>query len=160
MILGGDEIGRSQQGNNNAYCQDNELSWFDWAGADFELRTFTRELLRIRREHSALRPKWFRHDSDSNAENSVDFYRADGAKLDEEDWEDGTALSMLVRMTAPDDDTTFAWLVNSSSGPVDFTLPEGKWAQYLSSDPDQAYESEGPTILIREHSFTLLAAED
>ncbi|WP_186628982.1 glycogen debranching protein GlgX [Rhodococcus sp. BP22] len=160
MILGGDEIGRSQQGNNNAYCQDNELSWFDWANADLDLRNFTRELLRMRREHPALRPKWFRHDSESNAENSVDFYRADGAKLGAEDWEDGTALSMLVRMTAPEDDTTFAWLVNSSSGPVDFSLPEGKWAQSLSSDPDQAYESEGPTILIREHSFTLLAAED
>ncbi len=160
MILGGDEIGRTQQGNNNAYCQDNELSWFDWANADLDLRNFTRELLRMRREHPALRPKWFRHDSDSNPENSVDFYRADGAKLGAEDWEDGAALSMLVRMTAPEDDTTFAWLVNSSSGPVDFSLPEGKWAQSLSSDPDQAYESEGPTILIREHSFTLLAAED
>ncbi|MCZ4076392.1 glycogen debranching protein GlgX [Rhodococcus sp. H36-A4] len=160
MILGGDEIGRTQQGNNNAYCQDNELSWFDWANADLDLRNFTRELLRMRREHPALRPKWFRHDSDSNAENSVDFYRADGAKLGDEDWEDGAALSMLVRMTAPEDDTTFAWLVNSSSGPVDFSLPEGKWEQSLSSDPDQAYESEGPTILIREHSFTLLTAED
>jgi len=51
MILGGDEMGRTQHGNNNAYCQDNETSWFDWAGADTELLGWTRDLVTLRRAH-------------------------------------------------------------------------------------------------------------
>ncbi|SNT42177.1 glycogen debranching protein GlgX [Rhodococcoides kyotonense] len=156
MILGGDEIGRTQQGNNNAYCQDTGLSWFDWSSADSELLQFTTELIRLRADHSALRPTWFRHGSDTGSEDTVDFYRADGEMFGDDDWSDASALSMLVRMAAADDDTVFAWIVNSSSVTVEFTLPEGKWAQQLSSDPDQQYAEGGPKILIREHSFTLL----
>ena len=48
MLLGGDEIGRTQRGNNNAYCQDNEISWYDWAAADEDLLQFTRRLIRLR----------------------------------------------------------------------------------------------------------------
>src|SRR6201995_1423212 len=60
MILGGDEMGRTQGGNNNAYCQDNEISWFDWESVDSELLTFTRDLIALRRSAPALRPLWFR----------------------------------------------------------------------------------------------------
>ena len=59
MLLGGDEIGRTQHGNNNAYCQDNELSWFDWADADAELFEFTRRLIAFRHAHPILRRKRF-----------------------------------------------------------------------------------------------------
>ena len=156
MILGGDEIGRTQNGNNNAYCQDNELSWFDWAGGDRDLQQFTTDLIRLRRDHPALRPIWFRHASESDEKTYVDFHRADGQQFGEEDWADDSALSMLVAMASEGDDAVFAWLVNASSSPVEFTLPTGNWKQSLSSDPDQAYESAGPSILIREHSFTLL----
>jgi isoamylase len=62
-----------------------------------------------------------------------------------------------VELASADDDSTFGWLVNSSGGAVEFTLPSEDWRQVISSDPDQAYESSGPSILIREHSFTLLA---
>src|SRR5207237_4802841 len=55
MLLGGDELGRSQRGNNNAYCQDNELSWFDWEGADQVLLGFTRWLIGFRRDHAVFR---------------------------------------------------------------------------------------------------------
>ncbi len=57
MILGGDEIGRTQGGNNNAYCQDNEISWYDWEHADDDLLAFTRTALALRRSHPALRPR-------------------------------------------------------------------------------------------------------
>ena len=160
MILGGDELGRTQNGNNNAYCQDNEVSWFDWSTADQDLIDFTTHLIALRDEHPALRPTWFRHDSDSDEDgagpDTVDFYRADGQKLADEDWADGNAQSILILMRGGDGDAAFAWMVNSSSATVEFTLPEGKWSQSTSSDPDQAYESGGPSILIREHSFTLL----
>src|SRR5690606_31380596 len=60
MLLGGDEFGRTQQGNNNAYCQDNEISWFDWASADKDLLDFTRNLVQLRREHPVFhRRRWF-----------------------------------------------------------------------------------------------------
>jgi glycogen operon protein len=160
MILGGDELGRTQNGNNNAYCQDNEVSWFDWSTADQDLIDFTTHLIALRTEHPALRPTWFRHDSDSDEEgagpDTVDFYRADGEKLSDEDWSDGNAHSILVLMRAGESDASFAWMVNASPGAVEFTLPKGTWTQTISSDPDQAYEAGGPSILIREHSFTLL----
>ncbi|OZC92879.1 glycogen debranching enzyme [Rhodococcus sp. 15-1154-1] len=157
MILGGDEIGRTQQGNNNAYCQDNELSWFDWDSADTDLQAFTRQLIELRKSHAALRPRWFRHDSESDADTYVDFYRADGEKLTDEDWSDGSALSMLVVLASAEDDEVFGWAVNASSETVEFGLPSGSWRQVLSSDPQQAYEESGPSILIADHSFTLLA---
>src|SRR6185436_17078635 len=60
MLLGGDEIGRTQQGNNNGYCQDNEISWYDWEGADESLLQFTRDLIRLRSEHHVFsRRRWF-----------------------------------------------------------------------------------------------------
>ena len=60
MLCGGDEIGRTQQGNNNAYCQDNEISWYDWEHADQQLLGFTRDLIRLRSEHPVFRRRrWF-----------------------------------------------------------------------------------------------------
>ena len=59
MLLGGDEIGRTQQGNNNAYCQDNEISWFDWSSADPDLLAFTRRLIALRRAHPVFRRQRF-----------------------------------------------------------------------------------------------------
>ncbi|HEY1116750.1 MAG TPA: hypothetical protein VGE43_03535, partial [Acidimicrobiales bacterium] len=60
MLLGGDELGRSQRGNNNAYCQDNELSWFDWSDVDHEMLEFTRRLVGLRRQHPVFRRRrWF-----------------------------------------------------------------------------------------------------
>src|SRR5690606_39042423 len=78
MLLGGDELSRTQRGNNNAYCQDNEISWFDWELSDDDRRflAFTAELLRLRRAHPLLRrTKFFRgHHSD----NDIMWLRPDG----------------------------------------------------------------------------------
>ena len=59
MLLGGDEMGRTQQGNNNAYCQDNEMTWFDWASADAALLDFTRRLIAFRQAHPVFRRRRF-----------------------------------------------------------------------------------------------------
>ncbi len=98
MVLGGDEIARTQGGNNNAYCQDDEISWFDWANADRDLQDFTRKLIRLRRGNRALRPSWFRGDDVEGAEEAVRFIRADGATLEPEDWTDPNAFSIGVIM--------------------------------------------------------------
>ena len=59
MLLGGDEIGRTQQGNNNAYCQDNEITWFDWSAPDQDLLAFTRQLVAFRKAHPVFRRSRF-----------------------------------------------------------------------------------------------------
>ena len=59
MLLGGDEMGRTQQGNNNAYCQDNEITWFDWSAVDEDLLAFTRQLIALRQAHPVFRRRRF-----------------------------------------------------------------------------------------------------
>ncbi|MGU3437723.1 glycogen debranching protein GlgX [Actinomycetes bacterium M1A6_2h] len=158
MILGGDELGRTQGGNNNAYCQDNEISWYDWDSADQELIDFTAGMIALRKAHPALRPVWFRHDSSSSSTDTVDFYRADGEILNSDDWDDATSKSILVLLRAEKDESDFAWIVNASPGGVQFTLPEGEWSLEVTSDPEQIHETGGPSTVAREHSFTLLSS--
>jgi glycogen operon protein len=93
MLLGGDELERSQQGNNNAWCQDNELSWYDWRAdpqAD-ELRTFTQRLIRLRREHPVFRRDNFLEGVDGERSHLPDvwWFRPDGRKMTRRDWNDG-----------------------------------------------------------------------
>ena len=98
MLLGGDEMGRTQQGNNNAYCQDNELSWFDWDSVDGAMVTFTSRLIALRRDHPIFRRRrWFQGRA-LHGEGVVDvaWFRPDGTQMEEADWETGYAKSMGV----------------------------------------------------------------
>ncbi len=83
MLLAGDEIGNSQGGNNNAYCQDNEIGWIDWAGADDSLRAFTARMARFRREHPVTRQTHFLHGGIRSADGlqDVEWYAPDGTPL-------------------------------------------------------------------------------
>src|SRR5690606_17041726 len=98
-------LSRTQRGNNNAYCQDNEISWFDWELSDDDRRflAFTAELLRLRRAHPLLRrTKFFRgHHSD----NDIMWLRPDGGEMTEADWNDpgGRVLGMLMNGEAVGD---------------------------------------------------------
>ena len=160
MVLGGDEIARTQGGNNNAYCQDNEISWFDWENADRELQDFTRKLIRLRRGNRALRPIWFRGDDVEGAEEAVRFIRADGQTLNPEDWEDPNAFSIGVIMKGKDSDAFFV-AFNAAEGPVEFQLPEGlgvSWHLAISSDSEQNTDEDATSILVRDRSFTVLRA--
>ena len=88
MLLGGDEIGRTQRGNNNAYCQDNEITWFDWASADTELLAFTRRLIALRQAHPVFR----RHRFLAGAEAAdLRWYTPAGTPMDGGDWSDPNA---------------------------------------------------------------------
>jgi isoamylase len=96
MLLGGDELGRSQQGNNNAYCQDNDISWYDWENTDDELLAFVQKLIAFRREHPVLRRhRWFQGQP---IRGSVDisWFRPDGGEMDDADWNNGFAPSIGV----------------------------------------------------------------
>jgi isoamylase len=122
LILAGDERGRTQRGNNNAYCQDNEISWVDWSGAsarDLALADFFRTLLRMRREHPAFeRDAFFRgRPFDASGRKDIAWVRADGREMEPHDWTPerrtigfflGARPMLFVAMNAEPEDVAFA----------------------------------------------------
>lgn len=140
MICGGDEIGRTQQGNNNAYCQDNELSWYNWQldSAAQELLTFTRQLIKIRQEHPVFqRRRFFQGRRILGSEvKDISWFRSDGKEMTDEEWNKGFR-SLAVRLAGdaieetdpqgqPIVDETFLILLNAHDEPITFTLPAHK----------------------------------
>jgi len=138
MLCGGDEISRTQQGNNNAYCQDNEISWFDW-GLDRsrrDLLDFTRCLIRLRRQHPVLRRRQFlygRRIQGSEVEDLA-WFRPDGKEMTEENWGDPLARCIGLRLAGDAiaevdargeriTDDTLLILLNAHHEPVPFILP-------------------------------------
>ncbi len=158
MILGGDEIGRTQGGNNNAYCQDDEISWFDWSAVDRELFDFTRELIRLRRENPALRPEWYREAPAEDVDDSVVLKRSDDREFSEADWDNPDARTITLVLERDGEDA-FALLLNSAENGVQFRVPEApghEWELALSSDPEQHVAGPVSTLIVRDGSFTLL----
>ncbi|MGI9022899.1 MAG: glycogen debranching protein GlgX [Acidimicrobiales bacterium] len=152
MLLGGDEVGRTQQGNNNAYCQDNELSWFDWAldDADADLLDFTAQLIHLRRAHPVFHRRRFFQGRPIHGSGLADigWFRPDGGEMTAGEWTAGKvyALGMFLngeQMAEPGPrgepivDDSFLVLLNGP-GPVRFTMPDKKWAQSLELVVDTA----------------------
>ncbi len=177
MLLSGDEIGRTQGGNDNAYCQDNELSWLDWEGADHALLGFTRDLIRFRREHPAFqRRRWF-HDRPVHGADVRDivWFPPDGSEMTDEDWEtafahaltvylDGEALDRGPRGELVRDDS-FLLMFNADGSPVDFTLPrvaDGDWrweralATSIHDQTASPVSESGATLTLDARSLALL----
>ncbi len=132
MILGGDEIGRTQQGNNNAYCQDNEISWYDWQSADEDLLDFTRRLIRLRAAHPVLRRRRFITGAMAD---DLRWFTPDGSAMTDSDWRAGWTRSVMAYLDGSRDpdrddrgrpmlDDDLLLLVNGWSEPLDFTIPE------------------------------------
>jgi isoamylase len=158
MLLGGDEIGRTQGGNNNAYCQDNEISWFDWSAVDTDLLAFTTTLVALRRANPALRPEWFRTAPDVSTHDSVIVLRADANEFAEEDWQDPENRAVMF-VLGHDGADTFALLMNAAHNGVEFTLPAAPfsaWELAVSSDPEQRVVEPVTTLIVRDASFTLV----
>ncbi|GAC1580228.1 MAG: glycogen debranching protein GlgX [Candidatus Elarobacter sp.] len=122
LILAGDEHGRTQRGNNNAYCQDNDISWVDWSGAkprDLALEEFVKTVLRMRREHPAFKRDAFYRGQpfDSSGRKDIAWMRPDGHEMGDGDWTSdrramglflGARPMLFVAMNAAPDDITFA----------------------------------------------------
>ncbi|MCA8906431.1 MAG: glycogen debranching protein GlgX [Rhodospirillaceae bacterium] len=137
MLLAGDEIGRTQQGNNNAYCQDNEITWLDWEAADKDLLEFTRRLIALRADHGVFRRSHFLHGRHSTADGlpDISWYSPLGTIQTAEQWNDHFARCiglMLVGQAGayldpagldPPDDTFFL-IFNAHSGWLSFRLPQ------------------------------------
>ncbi|MBO9520036.1 MAG: glycogen debranching protein GlgX [Nocardioidaceae bacterium] len=154
MLTAGDERGRTQRGNNNAYCQDNEISWVDWRPDDawLELWDVTRTALRIRREHPALRQRhWFEgRPAIRGGPKDLAWIHPSGREMTGDDWQDSSlrTIGMFVsgdplRSPGPrgeqQRDSSFLIWLNASSSDVAIDLPENAWVQSgsvaLSTDP-------------------------
>jgi isoamylase len=93
LLLGGDELGRTQKGNNNAYCQDNEITWFDWNTVDEELLKFTSNLIALRGYHPVFRRRRF---LTGPAAADLRWFTTSGAEMTPQDWADPSARSIAV----------------------------------------------------------------
>ncbi len=142
LLSGGDEIGRTQRGNNNAYCQDNSISWYDWEHVDEGLLDFCRKLIRFRREHPAFRRRrWFHGRSiHGSGVRDIAWFTLEGVQMDEQDWGQGFAKSLGIFVNGqtipnpyprgePVVDDNFYLIVNAHHEPLTFTLPEADWGE-------------------------------
>ncbi|HET9719760.1 MAG TPA: glycogen debranching protein GlgX [Solirubrobacteraceae bacterium] len=161
MLLGGDEIARTQHGNNNAWCQDNEISWYDWE-LDAEaraVRRFTARLIELRRAHPVFRRPSFLEGTVEGSGTLPDawWFRSDGLRMTARDWEDGEpVLGLFLNGEAlpargprgePVADDTFVLLFNAAAADCEFMLPRQRmgrrWTLELSSsDPEAPAGSE------------------
>jgi len=144
MIAHGDEIGRTQDGNNNVYCQDNELSWIDWKLAEDEahLLAFTSAVVSLRQEHAVFRRRrFFAGDAAHGGQSAlgdIEWFSSDGTEMDENDWQNGYARTLMAFLNGdaipePDPhgerifDSDFLLLFNAHSEPVNFALPPAQY---------------------------------
>jgi isoamylase len=178
MVLGGDEIGRTQRGNNNAYCQDNEISWFDWEHADQELLEFTRRLIRLHQRHPVFRRRrWFQgRPSHGQDVHDIGWFTPAGEEMSEEDWRVGFAKSVGVflngdAIASPNAmgervvDDSFYLLFNANHEHMSFVLPalEGAlgWAKVIDTaepvteEGAQVY-APGQAVPVYAHTLVVL----
>jgi glycogen operon protein len=137
MLLHGDEIGRTQRGNNNAYCQDSDISWVDWSMVDEDLLDFTRRMLELRAEHPVFRRRrFFTGKPQDDGLPDIAWLNADATEMGEEDWTTPSVRPLLVFLngegiTEPGlrgeeiVDDTFLLLLNPGHEDVAITLPDG-----------------------------------
>jgi glycogen operon protein len=177
MLLGGDEIGRTQKGNNNAYCQDNEISWYDWQRRDRILLEYTRRLAELRRKHPVFRRRrWFQGRAIRGEGTDIAWLRPDGSEMTSEDWENGFAKSLMVYLngdaiTSPDprgqkvESDSFMLFFNAGHDPLEFRIPKGefgrRWDRLLDTQlPLPGLDGEellaGARVKLESHALVLL----
>ena len=184
MICGGDEVARTQQGNNNAYCQDNEISWTHWDLDDDRksLLAFVSKLIHLRLNHPVLHRRRFftgrKAGDDPNTIPEVEWFDHTGSIMDMNDWQNTHAFSMMVYLNGadipemdyygnPTVDNDFILIFNAHYEPIQFTLPDenygSKWKlvvdTYNPDGPELNYEA-GFAITAQSRSFMLLMSEN
>ncbi len=167
LLLGGDEIGRTQLGNNNAYCQDDDITWVDWAGADADLAAFVSRLIALRQAHPVLRRSSYPADPQA-----VRWFTPQGQPMAAADWSDTTAKAIALLLKGDADpeededgqpllDSDLALLVNAWWEPIDFAAPwaEGSWRIDLDSfDPSTHGQVVGGSVTVGPRSVVVLSS--
>ena len=149
MILSGDELGHSQGGNNNAYNQDNETTWIDWASIDEEFLAFAKQMIAFRKAHPVLRQKLFLHSQERLTDGKPDLFwwRPDGTPMSDADWKDPATRELCVELRMAHGSPDYAeredaiFLVFNVGGRTEVTLPEAQdgkswWLTIDTSTPD------------------------
>jgi glycogen operon protein len=165
MLLAGDEMSRTQKGNNNAYAQDNEISWIDWEGvpaSDPALTEFVRALIGLRQRHQAFRRRSFLTGGAGRGHGLKDVYwlAPEGREMTEADWgeRERRCFGMQLGNDAPDGGR-FLLLFNASPDPVPFTLPSdfpaSPWAEVFDSSRPDGLVRGAPTLLAKGGTFLL-----
>ena len=180
MICGGDEVARTQQGNNNAYCQDNEISWTNWHldKGRKELLAFVSKLIHLRLEHPVLHRRRFftgrEPGDDSNTIPQVEWFDHTGSIMDMDDWQNTHAFSMMIYLNGSDIpevdwygnrmvDNDFILIFNAHYEPIMFTLPDERYGRkwqlvvdtHNPNGPELSYEA-GFIITAQSRSFLML----
>ena len=157
MIVYGDELGRTQGGNNNGYCQDNEISWIDWSKADAGLAHFVRTVAELRAEHPVFRRrKFFDGGKDANGLADVAWLRPDASEMTDGDWGNGYGKAVMVFLNGdaiPGHgprgekivDCSFLMLLNAGGEDLRFTLPGKRYGAGWSGRVDTAVLVKDPT---------------
>jgi glycogen operon protein len=163
MLLGGDELGRTQRGNNNAWCQDNELSWFHWHEADGDLIAFTRRLIELRRAHPVFHRSSFLTGRELRGSGLPDvwWFRPDGRRMTQRDWQraeghtlgvflNGSEIPTRTPTGEEQSDDSFLLLFNAGHEPVTFALPARRFgSRWLVELATAAEPAEGTTFAAR-----------
>jgi glycogen operon protein len=178
MLVSGDELSRTQHGNNNAYCQDNEISWTDWEKADKELMQFTRKLIQFRAKHPTFRRRrWFQGQPIKGmGVEDIGWFQPDGSEMSEAHWNQDFAKSMAVflngqgiRSVGPKGeqiiDDSFYIVFNAHHEPLNFKLPSRKygtnWIKVIDtntsvvSDNSETYNAK-ESITVESRSIVVL----
>jgi len=167
MLLGGDEIGRTQRGNNNAYNQDNPISWYDWASVDHEMLAFTTRLIGLRRTHPTFRRSAWLHEHADPSHDLVGWFDVDGREMTTSAWEDPEARHVALHLsgrvvhcesgTVTDDDVLL--LFNGGGEPVRFLIPASAGSGWTvavdSTEPDRS-DPVGEAIDVGAYGLTVL----
>ncbi len=178
MLLGGDEFGRSQGGNNNAWCQDTEISWFDWRDVDGELREFTRRVIELRQSEPVFRRRDFFIGDELVGSGLPDvvWFGCDGGRWQDEDWDRGDARALGVFLNGDEIPThdrdgnpirgaSFVFLFNAHHEPASFVIPAelgDRWAMVLGSDTVAEYPettAPGDQLTLQGRSLLILRRE-
>jgi glycogen operon protein len=180
MLLSGDEISKTQNGNNNAYCQDNELSWLNWDKADQEFLNYTQQLIKLRKDHpSFCRRKWFQGKPIKGAGvKDIAWFLPDGSEMSDEHWNQSYAKSLAIYLDGRDlqlldhkgekiVDGTFYVIFNAHHESIDFKLPSAlycdDWIKTLDTfsgqiedqetyKPDDVLSVNGRSIVLLKHN--------
>ncbi|GAA4916126.1 glycogen debranching protein GlgX [Mucilaginibacter defluvii] len=176
MLVAGDEMGRTQGGNNNAYCQDNEISWVNWENADKELLEFTQKLIHFRREHPNFRRRrWFQGQPAKGQQlEDIAWFLPEGDEMSEENWSHDFAKSLAVFLNGKGihslgakgerivDDSYYV-IFNAFHEAIDYKLPAEKfgkkWKVVLNTadyKADRSVYNAGETVTVEGRTVVLL----